>query len=53
MDDNRHPFFSNNLVIGININDVVTLSYTRFWGTVNINDRLSQFSTITIEPDFM
>lgn len=48
----RKGFWFNNYMVGVNIKDVFTISYTKFWGSSNVTDRLSGFLTFTVEPNF-
>lgn len=50
--NNRGAFWLNNYTIGVNIKDVFTLSYTKFWGSKSISDKLSGYLTFTVEPNF-
>lgn len=51
-DKDRKGFWLNNYMIGVNIKDIFTLSYTKFWGSQNIKDKLSGYLTFTISPNF-
>ena len=48
--DERKGFFFNNYTIGVNVKDIFTLSYTKFWGSRNVRDKLSQYLSFTVEP---
>lgn len=48
----RKGFWLNNYTIGVNVRDIFTLSYTKFWGSKNIADKLSGYLTFTVEPNF-
>lgn len=48
----RKGFWLNNYTIGVNVRDIFTLSYTKFWGSKNVTDRLSGYLTFTVEPNF-
>jgi hypothetical protein len=50
--NNKKSFWLNNYTIGVNIKDIFTLSYTKFWGSKNISEKLSGFLTFTLEPNF-
>ncbi len=50
--ENRKGFWLNSYTIGVNIKDVFTLSYTKFWGSKSVADKLSGFLTFTVEPNF-
>jgi hypothetical protein len=50
--DNRKAFWLNNYNIGVTIKDIFTLSYTKFWGSHNIADKLTGYLTFTVSPNF-
>lgn len=50
--NDRKGFWLNNYTIGVNVKDIFTLSYTKFWGSKNISDKLSGYLTFTVEPNF-
>lgn len=49
---NRKGFWLNNYTIGVNVKDIFTLAYTKFWGSKNVSDKLSGYLTFTVEPNF-
>lgn len=51
-DDDRKGFWLNSYTIGVNIQDIFTLSYTKFWGSKNIADKLGGYLTFTVSPNF-
>ncbi|RFM34464.1 hypothetical protein [Chitinophaga silvisoli] len=48
----RKGFWLNNYNIGVNIKDVFTISYTKYWGSDNIKDKLSGYLSFTVSPNF-
>ncbi|MGZ3848419.1 MAG: hypothetical protein ACXVMS_07075 [Flavisolibacter sp.] len=52
VDKDRAGFWLNNYMIGVNVKEIFTISYTKFWGSKSIKDRLSGFLTFTVEPNF-
>jgi hypothetical protein len=51
-DDNRKGFWLNTYTIGVNVKDVFSISYQKFFGSNNIADKLSGYLTFTISPNF-
>ena len=49
---NRKAFWLNNYTIGVNVKDIFTLSYTKFWGSGSIADKLKGYLTFTVSPEF-
>ncbi len=51
-DDNRKGFWLNTYTIGVNVKDIFSISYQKFFGSNNIADRLTGYLTFTISPNF-
>jgi hypothetical protein len=47
----RGGFWLNNYTFGVKIKDIFTLSYTKYWGSENIAERLSGYLTFTVAPE--
>lgn len=50
--NNRKAFWLNTYTIGVNVKNLFSISYQKFFGTSNIADRLSGYLTFTISPNF-
>ncbi|WP_343556321.1 hypothetical protein [Sphingobacterium sp.] len=50
--NDRKGFWLNNYTIGLNVKEKFTISYTKFWGSKSIMDKLTAYLTFTVSPDF-
>lgn len=51
-DKDRKGFFLNSYQVGVNIKDLFSLSYTKFWGNKTLSERLGSYLSFTVEPNF-